>query len=364
MAPEKLVKRGEAGTVEKISRKYLEKSFYLSIFLAGIISSMLMKPLHEESYMGVTENLVEYQVAPKYFGVSSSNPKDELVVNRVFDYIGFKKAKTESDWDVTWSFENPFNATGSIIHERVTKALKPHQRVNHFPGSDVLTDKTRLTTRNREMEELMQGFDFSQGEKQIREFKDFVKAHPDTRFLEKSKSGIKLMTSSQILLENNNKYYQVFMEEPFLIDGRAMEISVIVLIASVDPIRIYRFNEEVFVRFCEKSYNPLDPNNVKQFVVSEMDLFSRMPSLKDYQSFFGYSMKISIGDFFNYTDVWDSFDRALVRMIVSSEANILREVRGKSLRNYSIVKKFIADIENAQIVSQLFRAAPRRLSAQ
>lgn len=335
MAPKTLVQRGEVQKDEK-PFKWLNISIYSLAFLAGILSSVLIKE-EREHFLGETAGLVQYQNAPKYWLVSSPNSEGNLsTTDTVFDRLEFTpvNASKSDDWDVLWSIENPFNAIDGEIYEKVTKQLQPHQRVNHFPGSNILTDRTKLTTKNREFPEVLAGFDFSQGEKQIKEFKDYVKANPKTEFVEKPKNSrqVKIVKSNEIVFENNQNFYQAYLENPFLIDNHAIELSVFVLISSVDPIRIYRYNQDVQVRFCEEIYYPFDPKNVSKFVVSETkDLFAEMPALKDYGDRFGFSTVLSFDDYlsfngFNVGPMWEKIDNSLVRLIVSTEQNILKEV--------------------------------------
>lgn len=336
MAPKTPVQRGEVQKDEKPLKWFFKTSIYSLAFVAGILSSVLIKD-ESKNFLGETAGLVQYQDPPNYWLVSTPNSKGNLsTADTVFDRLGFHSvnATKNDDWDVLWSVENPFNANDGDLYEKVTKPLQPHQRVNHFPGSNILTDRTKLSTRNREMAQVLPGFDFSQGEKQIKEFKDYVKANPKTDFIEKSKNSreFKIVKSDNIAFENNQNFYQVFMDTPFLIDNHALELSVFVLISSIDPIRIYRFNQDIQVRFCDETYYPFDAKNVSKFVVSETkDLFAETPSLKDYGDRFGFSTVLTFDDFLSYNGynvgkMWEKIDNSLVRLIVSSEPNIVKEV--------------------------------------
>lgn len=336
MAPKTLVQRGEVQKNEKSFKWFFKMSIYSLAFVAGLLSAVLIKD-EREHYLGETAGLVQYQESPKYWLVSPPNAEGNLsTTDTVFGQLGFNSvnASKSDDWDVLWSIENPFSASDGDLHEKLTKPLQPHQRVNHFPGSNVLTDRTKLTAKGREFPEVLAGFDFSQGEKQIKEFKDYVKLNPKTEFVEKTKNSreVKIVKSDNIVFENNQNFYQAYMENPFLIDNHAIELSVFVLISSVDPIRIYRFNQDIQVRFCEEIYYPFDAKNVSKFVVSETkDLFAEIPSLKDYGDRFGFSTVLAFDDFLSFNGykvgkMWEKIDNSLVRLIISSESNIVKEV--------------------------------------
>ena len=73
----------------------------------------------------------------------------------------------------------------------------------------------------------------------INEFKEYVKANPEARFVEKaiSNRGVRLVEQDDIKYNKSKVFYQHFMEKPFLIDGRFMDFAVYVLISSIDPLR-------------------------------------------------------------------------------------------------------------------------------
>ena len=62
-------------------------------------------------------------------------------VTTVFNRLGYVRGGPGSDWSVLWSQAYPFS---SLPPSSLT-ALKPHQKINHFPGSGCFTSKTSLT---------------------------------------------------------------------------------------------------------------------------------------------------------------------------------------------------------------------------
>lgn len=72
-----------------------------------------------------------------YWVYSMSSNTDHLKhVFAVLDRIGFKRGSNESDWDLLWAHDYPYRALQSSLRN-----LKPHQRVNHFPGCGYITNK-------------------------------------------------------------------------------------------------------------------------------------------------------------------------------------------------------------------------------
>ena len=97
----------------------------------------------------------------------------------------------------------------------------------------------------------------------------FVKKNPDAKLLEKNihNRGVMIMNREDVLEEKSNVFYQQFMDKPLLIDGHAFDFGVFVLITSFDPVRIYRYDADVLLRFCVKKYHPFDPADRDRYVV-------------------------------------------------------------------------------------------------
>lgn len=236
------------------------------------------------------------------------------------------------DWDVLWTIEYPFEIeVDRKLFKLANRPLKPHQRIGHFPGIFFLTDKSFLSSRLRETKSILPGFNFPD---EIKVFQNYVEKNPNARFVEKSimNRGIRLVKKDEIIYELNELFYQLFMERPFLVDGHAMDFAVYVVIASIDPLRIYRYDYDVHLRFCQDPYYPFNPKNLNSYVVSDTRrIISEMPSLKDYFEIHGYSCRQAIEEYItnkghNVTQLWEKIDSAIVRVILSSERGMMNEV--------------------------------------
>ena len=275
--------------------------------------------------------------APKYWGVCLWNWNsfgNLRTMDRVFErleYVAVNASKGE-DWDVLWSIEYPFNLTRSKLFSPVFKPLKPHQKINHFPGINFITDKSFMSTRNRDIKNILPGFRFPA---MIKEFKEYIKTNPSARFVEKSfeNRGVKLVNRKDIVFDTSKKFYQLFMERPLLIDGRFMDFSVYVLISSINPLRIYRFENDVYIRFCPKPYYPFDPTDLDKYVISDTrEIFIQHPTMKEYYNTYGYSFKLSLESYFrkkglNVTELWRKIDKTIVQLVLNNERNIMDKVR-------------------------------------
>ena len=327
-------------TAEKSSKriKFMQVLVkYSAAILLGVFSFTVV------SYFSPKTNpseLVQNQSAqcsdpPKYWGVClwNWNKNGNLrTMNRVFGRLGYVAVNGSEgdDWDVLWSIEYP-NKNNEIHKPLYSQPLKMHQRVNHFLGINFITAKSFMTTRNRDIKYILPGFSFP---KMINEFKEYVKANPEARFVEKSinNRGVRLVEQDDIKYDESKVFYQHFMEKPFLIDGRFMDFAVYVLISSIDPLRVYRFDQEVYARFCPEPYYPFDPNNLKKYVIgNDRELLTELPETKIYYENYGFSYKLALEDYFikrghNVTELWRKIDDAITRLVQVNEKNLVSEV--------------------------------------
>jgi hypothetical protein len=123
---------------------------------------------------------------------------------------------------------------------------------------------------------------------------------------------------------------QEFIENQFLIDGHAFDMGVYVLITSIDPLRVYRWKNNVFLRFCPEPYHPFDQNNVDKYVISESHIpFWEMPSLKKITEDLNFSALDALN--FHLKEVghdvdalWSQVDDAIVSITLSKAQQISR----------------------------------------
>jgi tubulin monoglycylase TTLL15 len=187
--------------------------------------------------------------------IISQQPNRFEIEKKVFDFLNFRQVQSfNSPWDILWINEYPLNNFEKL------KNLKPHQRINHFPGLSQLTIKKQLTTKFHHHNFIPKGFKFSMKNELI----DFVAKNPDKKFVVKATSngGVKLIENinegMSESFDSKEKFLQVFVHNPLLIDNKMFDIGVYVLITSFAPLRIYRFDKEILVRFCAKDYHPFE----------------------------------------------------------------------------------------------------------
>ncbi|CAO1339005.1 unnamed protein product [Diamesa hyperborea] len=246
-------------------------------------------------------------------------------MKRVFDRLGYQRVDgNKTAWDVMWIIENAYDE----LDYDFTK-LKHYQRVNHFPGIPYLINKKYLTT-NTVSKYLPPAFEFPD---MIEEFKEYVENNPDKKFVEKNydNRGVKIVNIKDVNYKNKNKFVQEFVGNPLLIDDRMFDFGVYVVIASVNPLRVYRYQGDVLARFCPEPYYPFDPKNIDKYVVYETQKnVWQMPSLSKYCKESEYSYKTAIESHLrdrnhNITYLWEQVDDAIVSIVQSKEHDIAKE---------------------------------------
>lgn len=145
----------------------------------------------------------------------------------MFERLGFQFTDgfKDEDWDVLWSMEYPYDFDlDPELYNKVVKTLKPHQKVNHFPGMGHIANKMWMTTHNYEIKAVLPGFVFPSQKSYL---KNLIKNNPNARFVFKyfDNRGVKLVKNSgiDVIKSNDIQFYQYFMERPLLIDGKAWD---------------------------------------------------------------------------------------------------------------------------------------------
>ena len=298
-------------------------SFSFLVFVS--LSSFIISKFLNTTHVIVEEKFKNYGRSPKYWHVCEANWNRNghlRTMDRVFDRLGFEfvNASNGDDWDVLWGFEYPFDNESAMYDSLFDKPLLQHQRVNHIPGIFCLTNKMVLTTDNYDLDFILPTFDYYMES----EFHEYVKRNPDSKFVEKSiwNRGVKVVEKDKIQFNSSDEMmYQVFMNEPMLIDERAFDIGVYVLISSVNPIRVYRYKDEMLMRFCPEPYYPFNASNVNQYVIYENHMhYSELPSFKKYDSKYGYSLKRIYEDFleekgYKPDEFWEQIDEIIATIV-------------------------------------------------
>ncbi|CAB3227814.1 unnamed protein product [Arctia plantaginis] len=242
-------------------------------------------------------------------------------VHSVLERVGYEKGSNKSSWDLLWAHDSPFTS----LHDTLLK-LKPHQRVNHYPGTGYLTTKVYLATINSKY--IPKAFKLPKSKE---DFFKYAEENKDSLFLVKLNThrGVHLKNVSEINVSDENSFVQEYIQKPFLVDGHKFDIGVYVVITSVNPLRAYWFAGDVLFRYCPSKYYPFDPNDLDKYVIRDKYLPTwEVPSLAMPFSALGHGMK-DVFDIYarskgkDPTLMWEEVRRAIAEILIMKEHHII-----------------------------------------
>ncbi|XP_045500000.1 probable tubulin polyglutamylase ttll-15 [Colias croceus] len=265
-----------------------------------------------------------YWVYSAYYDAENKNGLLKHV-HLVLERFGYKKTSNDTPWVLLWSHDYPFRVLNSIISK-----LKPHQKVNHFPGTGFITMKVDLATSNSTY--IPRAFKLPKNKEQ---FLKYARENRNALFLEKHNQhrGVYLKNVSEIDLSSGESFVQEFVQKPFLVDGHKFDIGVYVALTSVNPLRVYWYKGDVIFRYCPAKYYPLDPKKLDKYVIGDDYLPTwEVPSLAHPYTALGFSMKDAFDHYAqskgkNTTHMWDEIQKAIREVFINNEHHIIEALK-------------------------------------
>ncbi|RWS05853.1 tubulin polyglutamylase TTLL4-like protein, partial [Dinothrombium tinctorium] len=240
-------------------------------------------------------------------------------VFEVFERVGYHRVNgSVEDWDVLWAHEYPFT-------KGFFKTLKAHQKVNHFPGSGFITNKVQLATSD--LRGIPKAFNLPKGKEK---FLIYAKENPALLWVQKSKNhrGVKVGNTSDIDLDRAGTFVQQFIQNPLLIDGKKFDVGIYVILTSIKPLRVYKYNSDMLFRFCAKKYEPFNAEDIDSYVVGDdYTPIWEMPSLRKYFVDLNMNMKQSFEAYMRSIGkdaelVWRQIDESITSVYVAKETQM------------------------------------------
>ncbi|XP_055527611.1 probable tubulin polyglutamylase ttll-15 [Wyeomyia smithii] len=333
--------------------------FFIITVLAATLTQCLPKDaitnmlnLTEEQSQCKTETKIIEKIIrsgtterPKYVIYGRNPSGGHLIhVHNVLQRLGLEQIDNTTDgWDLMWAHDYPYRKLN--LHQ-----LKPHQLVNHFPGSGYITNKVDLSTT--EIRYVPKAFKLPS---EAQEFKDFALRNPAKLFVQKNNQHrhIQIKKPEEIDLSNNETFVQEFIDDPLLVDGYKFDIGVYTVITSIDPLRVYIYKGDVLFRYCPVKYYPFDADNVDKYIVGDDYLPTwEVPALASFYTKLGFGMKESFDAYLRSigrdpATIWEQVEDAIRLAILSKEsllANILPRYTSK--RNFFEMMRFDLVVDN------------------
>ncbi|KAK7482682.1 hypothetical protein BaRGS_00026091 [Batillaria attramentaria] len=240
----------------------------------------------------------------------------------VFGRLGYASGDENSDWAVLWDHDYPF----STLSEKLAH-LKPHQRVNHFPGTGYVTNKVSLAVSKLKF--IPKAFKLPDDKDR---FLAFSKDHPDMIWVQKANThrGIEIKPTSELDLSKKNTFIQEFVDKPFLIDGHKFDIGIYTIITSINPLRLYIIQGDALIRFCPDEYYPFDSKARGKYVVHDDYLpMWKVPSLSSLYQEKGFTFKETLIQYMkskglDYERVWKDMISVIQTVYSEKEHKIIQ----------------------------------------
>lgn len=263
---------------------------------------------------------------PTYWIYGKSENEAHLKhIKNVLQRFGYEKVtNTSTDWDLLWAHDYPFRTLYPRLHN-----LKPHQKVNHFPGCGFITNKVDLATT--ELEYIPKSFRLPEDRQK---FIEFSEKNPKKMFVQKHNQHrhINIKPIEEINYNDNDTFVQEYIDNPLLVDGHKFDMGVYSIITSIDPLRVYIYKGDILFRYCPQKYYPFDPKNVDKYIVGDDYLpVWDVPSLAPFYNGLGFGMKDSFDAYLRSknrdpTTVWLQVEEAIRGTILNKEKHIINAV--------------------------------------
>ncbi|GBM35318.1 hypothetical protein AVEN_195825-1 [Araneus ventricosus] len=225
----------------------------------------------------------------KFHGISE-NDRTLDIVKQMFQKMGYRiQTHDQMNWDIMWAHTYPFY---SLAQEMAH--LKPTQKVNHFPGSGFITQKSNLAALG--INHIPKSFLLPNGKT---DFVRYVEKNPTKFWILKSSAhrGMKLMNGTENL-DAEGSFVQEFIRNPLLINRKKFDVGVYVMLTSVDPLRVYVYSGDILLRFCKQNYFPFNVHLPESYIVGDDYLpVWEVPDLKFYYSELNYTAKESLNEY-------------------------------------------------------------------
>jgi tubulin monoglycylase TTLL15 len=233
----------------------------------------------------------------------------------------FKKNEDiHMDWHLSWTHGPQVDL--SINFDK----LKPYQRLNHFPGNDVLTSKRMLAAKVKS-KYIPRVFESAE------DLKTFADLNPNRKFIYKNEAGISIKSIAEMDLEKSERrLVQEYIGNPLLMDGHKFDFGVFVVITSIDPLRLYVYPENISLRFCARPYNPLNSSETNRYSSSESGILA--------QDFPGINSRLkrdktakrALESYFrdkgiDFKTIWSNVEECIRNVAVDTEKYFEKEVK-------------------------------------
>ncbi|XP_069689202.1 tubulin monoglutamylase TTLL4-like isoform X2 [Periplaneta americana] len=284
-----------------------------------------------------------------------------LVIRRTLVNSGFRLVRSEfyresNDWCGTW---------GKHMKSLCFKTLKEFQKINHFPGTFQIGRKDRLWKNlyrlmtkfgKKEFGFIPRTYVLPQDSKLLRQA--WEKSCGKERWIIKPPAsargtGIKVIHRWAQIPKKRPLVVQKYISQPYLINGSKFDLRLYVLVTSINPLRIYIYDDGL-VRFASVKYSSdmasLSDRYMHLTNYSINKMSSQYTQNEDATACQGH--KWTVKTLWTYlekegvdvTALWNSLVDLVIKTIISGESSISQLTRANLVSRYCSYELFGIDV--------------------
>lgn len=258
-----------------------------------------------------------------------------IVLLQAVRSLQWATVNVDKQWDVYWTLRFPEPA--------FCRRMKRYQCVNHFSGMHEICRKDLLAKNLLAMQKLApEQYDFFPPSwvfpYDYNLAIDYARSHPNTIYILKPVRGsmgrgIEMTRTLRDSMRYDRIVCQVYMKEPLLLDRFKFDLRVYVLVASVEPLRIYVYNEGL-VRLATRHYAYPNRTNIRDkymhltnySINKHSATYSRdweTGSKRRFESF----NKLFVEEGYDIQKLWNDIDDVIVKTILTALPELQHEYR-------------------------------------
>lgn len=265
------------------------------------------------------------------------------VISSVARQLGWRCSREQETSNVLW--------TDSIMGVETCRFMKRFQKINHFPGMFEICRKDLLARNMNRMLKLFPN-DYQIFPKTWHlpaDYGDAVKfsrQHRNRTFILKPDQGaqgrgISLIKSLKDINPSDHMICQLYLHRPLLIDGFKFDLRVYALVTSIDPLRVYVYNEGL-ARFATSPYKEPKGHNTTNMYMHltnySVNKHSRTYSKDDEvgsKRKFSTLNRILSTEGYDVVALWNNIDDVVIKTVISAWP-VLRHNYVASFPNHDI----------------------------
>lgn len=247
-------------------------------------------------------------------------------IDTIAYYMGWSIVGEDELWNIYWS--------DSANDIKICHQMRRFQRINHFPSMHELSRKD-LLSRNllRMQRHFPTEYDFFPKTwlfpSDIPGAMQHAKEHKNTVFILKPGSGscgngIFLTKSLANVSPYQRMICQTYIKKPLLVDGFKFDLRVYTLITSMDPLRMYVYNEGLVRCATQRYHEPTEMNLSQKYmhltnysINKNSATYSRDQETGSKRTFSALKMMLE-ADGHNVAQLWSNIDDLIVKTIISA----------------------------------------------